>query len=159
MLHFYCSFSNDIMAVKGLKVRILIFEMKVLGSWDRTVSLCCCCVCKVICDQFWRTCGRWARLMQGLAVSAAEEEQCFTPVTNGVLYRGEKNYTRGMKPCLPWSRTTQCRYHTFNSKWAAHLPFLHILCRFHRVVIVTLFSCFRPQTKRRNYCEAVVPVL
>ncbi|KAL8570785.1 hypothetical protein ACOMHN_006935 [Nucella lapillus] len=45
-----------------------------------------------------------------------EEDSCYEPSTKGSLYRGQKNYTRGMKPCLPWTQVANCQYHAFHPR-------------------------------------------
>ena len=46
----------------------------------------------------------------------AEEDECFDPATKGRLYRGQKDYTRSMKPCLNWTEVTYCAQHAFNPR-------------------------------------------
>ena len=60
----------------------------------------------------------------------AEEDECFDPATKGRLYRGQKNYTRSMRPCLHWTRVTHCLHHAFNSRC------LHL----HRKACLTSFA-------------------
>ncbi|XP_076465481.1 uncharacterized protein LOC143297173 [Babylonia areolata] len=45
-----------------------------------------------------------------------EEEGCYDPVTKGTLYRGQKNFTRSMKACLPWTQVTSCPHHAFHPR-------------------------------------------
>ena len=52
----------------------------------------------------------------GVVVPTAAVEQCYDPDTKGVLYRGQKDYTRGMKPCLHWSQVTHCLHHAFKTR-------------------------------------------
>ncbi|KAL8570787.1 hypothetical protein ACOMHN_006937 [Nucella lapillus] len=45
-----------------------------------------------------------------------EQDSCYEPSTKGSLYRGQKNYTRGMKPCLPWTQVANCKFHGFHTR-------------------------------------------
>ncbi|XP_076465381.1 uncharacterized protein LOC143297094 [Babylonia areolata] len=45
-----------------------------------------------------------------------EDDGCYDPATKGTLYRGQRNFTRSMKACLPWSQVTNCPYHAFHPR-------------------------------------------
>ncbi|XP_041366864.1 uncharacterized protein LOC121381594 [Gigantopelta aegis] len=44
------------------------------------------------------------------------EDLCYSLEDKGASYRGNVNFTRDMKACLPWAETTSCRHHPFNPK-------------------------------------------
>ncbi|XP_041366865.1 uncharacterized protein LOC121381595 [Gigantopelta aegis] len=44
------------------------------------------------------------------------EDLCYSLEDKGASYRGNVNFTRDMKVCLPWAETTSCRHNPFNPK-------------------------------------------
>ncbi|XP_076467159.1 bone morphogenetic protein 1-like isoform X2 [Babylonia areolata] len=44
---------------------------------------------------------------------ALPEDHCFNKSQLGKDYRGDVNYTRDWKPCVPWNETKHCRHHGY----------------------------------------------
>lgn len=41
-------------------------------------------------------------------------DECYEPSTKGVHYRGTKDYTRSMRPCLHWAQAPNCNHSAFD---------------------------------------------